>query len=266
MKRIAQPLLVLSILLLVHHFAFAQFSNDFEKNAFAAVEANSPSSYDLLHAVNYNKALYDKGQQEIDAHIAALKAKKIDKKPLKKQIQTIYKSTHSRFLKKYEEEAYFNQIFENGNYNCVSASALYAIVFDQFEINYAIKETPTHVYLIADTNGLQTMIETTTPGTGVVPFNDAYKKESVDYMYANKMISEEEYSNTSTDALFKKLFLTDQSIDLNELAALQYYNKAIFLMGDEKYMGGADYLRKAALIYPSNGIVYNRHIALQNAA
>ena len=83
---------------------------------------------------------------------------------------------------------------------------------------------------------MQTLIESTTPGNGTVAFNDKMKKEFVAYLHNNKIISDYEFNNNSTDELFKEHYSKDKSINKSQLAAIQYYNKGIFLMNDEKYI------------------------------
>ena len=203
MKRLFFQLITVSSLFLTYSNSFSQYSSKFEDGVFNQFRKDSANTYDLLNAVNYKEELYAKGKRQINAHINSLKSQNLHLKPLKKQIQTIYKSSHSKFFSKYEAEAYFNEIFENGNYNCVTASALYALIFDAFNINYAIKETPTHVYLIADTSNLQTLIESTLPGSGVVTYNEKFKKDYIEYLNANKIISDKEYKNSTTEELFR---------------------------------------------------------------
>ncbi len=266
MKNISKIVTPILFLFLTTTFSSAQqYSTSFEEGVFRDLEEGKTNSYDLLHAIDYDEGLYSKGKRQIDELVNGLKAKNLEKKPLKKQIQIIYKTTHARFLKKYEEKAFFHSIFENGNYNCVSASALFALVFDRFNINYSIKETPAHVYVIADTMGLQTLIETTLPGKGAVSFNEGFKKDFISYLNKNKIISDNEYNHFTTDELFRKYYSKDKSISKVELAAIQYYNKGIFLMQEEKYSGAVVFLDKAQKVYPSNTIKYSHFAALQNA-
>lgn len=265
MKNLLITIVVAGCLFLTSNPTFSQYNSTFEEEAFLNFEKDSANAYDLLFAINYNKEQYETGKTLIDEHVGFLKSKNIQNKSLKKQIQTIYKTTHSKFLMKYEAEADFCDIFINGNYNCVSASALYALIFEQFEINYAIKETPTHVYLIADTLGLQTLIESTLPGNGVMSFSEKFKKDYVEYLNSNKIISDNEFDNSTTDQLFNKFYSEDKSISIFELAAIQYYNKGIFLMEEEKFSGAATFFDKALAIYDSHSISYFHYAALHNA-
>ena len=82
----------------------------------------------------------------------------------KKRIKFIYDAFHDTFLKKYNSSVFFSEIFKNGNYNCVTATALYCYVFEKLDIPYKVKDLPTHVYLIAYPDLYNIKLETTVQG------------------------------------------------------------------------------------------------------
>ncbi len=89
----------------------------------------------------------------------------VDGKPEKK-IKFIYKTTHNQYFKKYELQTGFAEIFRNGNFNCVTASALYGIILNKCNITFEVRETPVHVYLIAYPDKEKIKIESTDPAAG----------------------------------------------------------------------------------------------------
>jgi tetratricopeptide (TPR) repeat protein len=201
---------------------------------------------------------------KIDEFTNELKTTGLTSKSSKKQIKAVYSSVHATFLKKYSEEAYFTDIFESGNYNCVTASALYAMIFEDLGINYVIKETPVHVYLIAEPEGNEILVETTMPNKGILVFDERFKKNYVDYLHNSKFISDSEYNSGSTDKLFNTHYSKDKAIDLFQLAALQYYNQGIFQFQEKKYSLSAISLEKASLLYPSPNILFSLNVARIN--
>lgn len=60
-------------------------------------------------------------------------------------------------------------------------------MFDELGIPYSIKETPTHVYLIADPNGEQILIETTDPVKGFAEFSNGFKQNFISTLLAQKL-------------------------------------------------------------------------------
>ncbi len=240
------------------------FNSDFEKQVFKNyLNQSTVKTLDLLLAVQHPSNAGDI-EKSINDFAAGLEKKGFNKYNRKKQMKTIYDQVHSRFLKKYEEEAYFPDIFTSGNYNCVTATALYALVLDYFKIDYIIKETPNHVFLVADPNSTSYLFETTLPANGVMQFSDRFKKNYIDYLRNNKIISETEYKTNSFDDLFQKHYESSKVINPAQLAALQYYNKGIFDFNADRYALAATNFEKANLIYPSLNIRFLLSSSLQN--
>lgn len=256
--------IALLALLFTYYCALSQeldttiFETQFEQNSFQQyLDGESIAPIDLLLSFNYTQRKTDLARKGVSAIIEKLEAKDIRQKSLKKQLKLIYKYVHSSTLKKYESPEYFNELFVSGTYNCVSASALYALVLDHFDINYIIKETPKHVYLVADPENLRILIETTMPQGGMLYYDEKSKRDFVSYMVRNKLISQREYESNSNDALFNKYFYEkDNDIDIYQLAALQYYNKGITLFDEKKFKSAAANFEKASLLYNSTSIQY----------
>lgn len=232
------------------------YTSDFEKQIFTKLNDSLPvRPMDLLLAFQYSS-----NSPEIEKSILSfagnMEAKGIGKLNRKKQIKEIYNQVHERFLKKYEEGASFKDIFQNGSFNCASASALYAVFLDYFKIDYQIKEKPDHVFIIADPSGTSFMIETTLPSRGVFQFDEKFKKAYVDYLHNNKLISETEFNSKSTDLLFQEHFESAKTINLKQLAGIQYFNQGVFFYNAKDYEKAANNLEKANIIYPSSTIQF----------
>jgi hypothetical protein len=241
------------------------YTSGFERNIFSKFlkDSSSVRSFDFLVAFQYN-ASSDEIEKKIAAFITELEKKGFHKLTRKKQLKEIYTKVHAHFLKKYNEETYFHDIFTSGNYNCVTASALYSLVLDHFKIDYVIKEKPNHVFIIADPKSTSFMIETTNPVKGFYQFDERFKKNYVDYLQKNKIISEIEYKSTSIDVLFEKYYESAKTISSLQLAALQYYNKGIFSFNSKDYSISAKNFEKAITIYPSPNMKFLYNSALVN--
>ncbi|MBN2761533.1 MAG: hypothetical protein JXR41_00470, partial [Bacteroidales bacterium] len=168
----------------------------------------------------------------------------------KKRIKTIYKATHNHYFTKYELKTSFEDIFRNGGFNCVTASALYGIILQKSNIPFDVRETPVHVYLVSYPGAEEIKIEATDPLAGYMTFDLRTKKQYVDYMRDNKFISENEYGRNTIDELFNKYYFSDQKISLKELLGIQYLNNAVYLFNDHKIKEGYRELEKAYIFYP----------------
>ncbi|MBN1180721.1 MAG: hypothetical protein JXB49_00440 [Bacteroidales bacterium] len=249
-------ILLFTIHVYSNHLDTTLFTSDFEKETFKNyLKSGNIDPIDLFIGFEFeNGNLLSK--DIIKSYISELKNKGIPDYKTKKKLKYIYKDVHSRFLKKYNDLAFFKDIFNNGDYNCVTASALYCFVLQALDIKYSIKQTPTHVYIIADPENTMYLIETTLPVKGIIQFDDKYKKAYIEYLHNTKIISDSEFTTQSTDALFQKHYLVDESISLTELAGIQYYNKGIQLFNDKKFTEASPYFEKANILFQSNMVQF----------
>lgn len=182
---------------------------------------------------------------------------KFSSKKNDKKAKFIYEDVHKKFLQKYERINKFEDIFYNGSYNCVSASALYGILFEKAGIPYIIKEKPTHVYLVAYPETDRIMIETTTPVGGVFTISPAFKQNYIKVLKDQKIIGSKEAAAQGADALFDKYYFGDQEdITLLNLVGIQYMNDAINKIEEKNYEGAIAQLEKAYLFYPVERCAY----------
>jgi tetratricopeptide (TPR) repeat protein len=237
------------------------YSSDFERKVFRQITQSVPvDSIDLFLALDF---VPSPGKEKVQRFVKELKTR-VDQYPVNKRLKTIYKSVHDEFLTKYTEEAYFKDIFINGNYNCVSASALYALVLQEMNIKFLIKETPVHVYLIADPEHTAFLIESTLPGERIIRFDERTKTNYIEYLHNNKMISDEEFRSSTIDELFEDHYSKDKTISLKELAGIQYYNRGVFQFNKSDYAGSLLNFEKAVFLNPDEMIKYMRNNALLN--
>jgi len=180
-----------------------------------------------------------------------------------KKMKKILKEVHDDYFRKYEEQTYFDNVFSTGIFNCVTASALYAIIFEGLNIPYNIKISLNHVYLIAYPTTNSIMVETTNPMEGYFVYNQNFKENYVDYLKTIKMISEEEYKNKTKDELFETYFYKEKDIDLQELIGIQYSNKGLALLNDEKYQEAFHAFEKTYFLFPSERNAY--YLLVSNA-
>ncbi|HEY5825733.1 MAG TPA: hypothetical protein VIT44_15270, partial [Cyclobacteriaceae bacterium] len=169
------------------------YSGDPEKQAFKSYFKDKEPDYFLLFnqpekkATAEAKSLFYDFLKQLD-----FETKAKDKKPDKK-VKFVYDNVHQRFLSKYESIILFPDLFVNGEYNCVSATALYCMAFDYFKIPYTIKEEPTHVYPVAFPKNQQVIVETTNPQVGSYAFDHQFKQSYLERLRDQKLISVSEF-------------------------------------------------------------------------
>lgn len=235
------------------------FNSDFEKRAFDEFFTKKTQQFlPLFLAANatMDETKANGIQSRIDQIVGEIKMTGVEKKKADKKIKAIYEKVHDPLLKKYELENRFHEIFSSGNYNCVTATALYSLIFEQLDIPYEIKEEPTHVYLLSYPNKENILVETTTPMFGYINFNGEFKERYVSNLKKQKVIGTDESERKTTDELFNQYYFKNEKISLRELTGIHYMNDALFLKDHGKWKEGFYQLEKAYLFYPSQRCKY----------
>lgn len=229
------------------------FHNDFEEEVFTGfIDSVNTEVLPLLVAITpkSSETMVRNAQTQIKIFVDKLDAKKLNVSKKGKQIKYVFKEVHNHFLRKYLERALFSDIFIAGTYNCVTASALYALVFDELNIPYEVIELPTHVYLIAYPESEKIKVETTDPMSGYIVHDDRFKREYVQFMKKNKIISDYEFRHKSHDELFNEYFYNIKSVNVKALSSYQYFNEGLWLLMKENKQAALQYFKKSYQIEP----------------
>ena len=230
------------------------FHSEFEEQIFRDFFTHGKKDYLALFSMidpTFDAGALSKSQNQYRAFINRIKDSNYIKKKPEKRIKFLYQAVHDRFFTKYELKNSFRDIFTGGRYNCVSATALYGILFNQLEIPYQIKELPTHVYLMAYPHTARVLVESTDPSGGFYAFNEPFKRSFVDQLAKNKLISQAEHRNNSINTLFDKYYFKDETINLDQLVGIQYTNQALYALEEENLREAYHQLEKAFLFRPS---------------
>lgn len=229
-----------------------KYKNSEEKLAFAKADLSNPDNVVGLLLSSYEKDnIYSdvKALQQINDCVKILKQDISNKSEVKK-VKYVYDYVHKQFLKVYKLQNSFADIFSKGEYNCVSASALYAIIFTKLEIPFNVIEAPQHVYLVTYPQSFKILIETTSPEKGYYQFNDNFINQYIKTLYNSKLISKSEYENNTANQLFDKYYFSSKGLSLPEVVSLQYSNYAIYHLEDKKYSEAIEEIKKAYYLNP----------------
>lgn len=221
------------------------FSSDFER---LALTKSTDHLEQLLAVKVTSKETAAEVQKRLDADFERLRAEGFESLKASKQIKYLHQFIHDNYLKKYELVSPFNEIFENGTYNCVSSTGLFALFLEEFSIPYSIQELPSHVYIIAYPTTHNISVEMTDPQDGSSSIGRMEVVKIVKALADNKLISEDDLKTRDPYDIYNDFFYAESTINLTELAALQYYNEA--LENYEKDQRKAiNYMQKASLLY-----------------
>lgn len=235
------------------YYSDLSFNSDFEKQAFSDAHKNT---FNLFLAVdeNMNYPLANSYHEKYQNFLTELNTDKLDKKSASKKIKGLYGEIHDEFFEKYEMQNHFSDIFRQGFYNCVSATAIYGLIFHELGIPFSIKEKPTHVYMMAYPKEDNILVESTDPSGKFLVYNDRYKTAVVEQLANAKLISESDFRSRSTDDLFNEYYFSDEDINLVQLGGLQYLNDALYRLEKNDVKGALEQAEKAYYLYPKENI------------
>ena len=241
------------------HFKDLQFRTDFEQRAFYKYfnQKDEGATLELLLSTAANPGgIVGNAQERIDQVVNRLRPEITSKKKPEKYVKSVYTDVHSTFFKKYELVNRFQEIFQTGYYNCVTASALYALVFEKLNIPYSIQEKPTHVFLIAYPNQNNILVETTAPVFGYLTFDARYKESFIKNLKAQKLIGSSEAESQGVEELFNKYYFQNENINLHQLVGIHYMNDALYYGDAQDLVMALKQIDKAYFFYPSTRISY----------
>ena len=229
------------------------FNNNSEKELFLRLQTDLNIDFlegFLLSDTSVRKSEIDDIKSEFKNLITNINIS-IGGKSDEKKIKLIYSITHEKLFKQYEYKNYFLNVFKEGKFNCVSGSAIYALIFDELNIPYKIKETRIHVYLMAYPDNKKLIIESTTPSKGYIQLNEAFIKDYIQQLHDNKVVSDNEFSENSSESLFEKYYFSDSTITKKQLLGLQYFNQGIYAYEEKNFKHSFEMLKKSDFLYPS---------------
>ena len=243
-----------------------QFQSDFEKKAFTDYVRKGEKDYFSLFMASGTLLSEHKVEEAHDRFYSFLmqynESKFQSKKPERKSRQ-IHGDLQKTFLKLYQNNASFEEIFYNGNYSDISSLGLYAIAFDHAKIPYAIRDEADELYILTYPNADKIKLELTMSGHTLIKPTMEFKQQYVELLRVQKRITDAELSKVGVIALFDKYYYggTQIGITIPNVIGLQYYNQAITDLQSNRFQGSFSNAEKAYLLYPSPKTSYLMTVA-----
>lgn len=182
--------------------------------------------------------------ETIDEYLEQVSAKRAAFRSDEAFLEFVFKNTHRKLLKNFKPYTSFGDLLKSGAYNCLTATALYALILEQSGIRYDIIETNYHIFLMAYTDDGNVLIESTDPQTGLVKGKADIEKRIAQYKqntFANE--GEKEYYQLDCNLY--------NTVTLEEMSGLLHYNLAIAAHNDGNLEASVFHLDQATAIYNS---------------
>lgn len=220
----------------------------------------------LLFFTSFEKEAYQSKTQialsEIQKEATYLAQHRI--KNNRRFLKKIFEHVHLQYLKKYRTYSDFYQLFDANNFDCVTGTALYALIFNEMGIGYELHETANHSYLIVSLGTEKALFESTDPLNGFITAPEII--EETQTRYAQEMAID--FNNLMgmvghKKSIAKTLKVYSETISLSQLAGLYYYNHAVVYYNLKNYKTAVNALEKAYTLHPSKRILTLLLVAIQ---
>lgn len=160
-------------------------------------------------------------------------------------LRRVFSKTQKQLLKYYADYASFSETKTRGRYNCLTATALYALLLKDLGYGYQIIETNYHIFLLVHSTEGEVIFETTDPVNGFISDAEdvqkrlaAYRRNCVDKSFTNKPVYAFDFS------LFRE-------VTLDQVQGLLYYNEAIEAYNHQNLLSSIAFLDNASRLYDS---------------
>ena len=158
-------------------------------------------------------------------------------------LNSLVKDSHREFLKSYKPYSQFNELFETGQYDCLSGTSFFSLVLSELGFQYKIIETNYHIFLMIETNQGQILLETTDHLFGLKT-NTKEMASCLEKYRRNELTASS--SNRSYYLYRTKLF---QQVSPHQLPGLLYFNQAVVAFNHHDLITCVNRLDKARIIY-----------------
>ncbi len=230
------------------------FENPVEKEVFQSLGKTNHNPIDLFmgisQAADQQQLLL--ANQFVEKIAAEVRNPIAERKTMAKKLEYLQKVLHEKYLLKYQFIIDFPELVASGTFNCVTGTALYALVLQKLGIEFQVYERPNHVYLTAGTEA--TIIESTDPKKGVFMPSDRLQKAIARSLIASDLASEQEIAEKSASSLFLNVYLKDEKITLRQLAGLHYKNDALLALEAAEWALARQQALKSLYLYPCKQI------------
>jgi hypothetical protein len=152
----------------------------------------------------------------------------------------LFSKTHQNFFRRFQEYASFRDLVSHGIYNCLTGSALMALLLDHHDIEYKIIETNYHVFLLLQ-NG--TILLETTDVEGFVDDPARIRERISKYQslgVEKKLASKTYYEYPASQV---------NAVSNSGMLGLLHYNQAVKYYNEQKLDLAIAHLRHALLLH-----------------
>jgi hypothetical protein len=209
----------------------------------------------LKTAPNANSDLI---HQKVDGFISLQRQKLARSGSEIKFLRSLVNEAHRRFLKSYKSYSQFNELFDNGRYDCLTGTAFFSMVFESLQVDYKIIETNYHIFLLVETREGQVLLETTDRLFGL-------KTNPQDIERCLSRYKENQLSTTAGRKVHYYKYQTQlfKEVKSSQLSGLLFFNQAVVAYNNREWEQCVYQLQKARFIYDNTRVAELTHLLVE---
>ena len=184
------------------------------------------------------------------------------RKKKSEQLDFISDYLKSTLLLHYRPQRYFSELFAAGYYDSYTATAAYVLVFDALAIPYEIKESTSHMYLMAYPEADQLLVQPVSASARHLQYSNEFKRHFIAHVAKDNYMSQGLTAQEAVDKHFSTLYYNQhQSISFEALISWLYIQSGIGFMDKGHYQQAFEAFEKAHAFYPDQKTVYYQAMA-----
>ena len=158
-------------------------------------------------------------------------------------VERLYYYTHRKLLKKYNQYASLSTTLVSGEYDCLTATAIYSILLNELSIPHAVVETNYHIYILVypDTQA-EILLETTDPNYGFITSTSTIEQLKSKYRTTN---GEQAIGQADLEINIER------RLEGKEIIGLLYYNQSVKELNQGNLQVAEELANLALKFYPA---------------
>ncbi|MBL3654618.1 hypothetical protein [Fulvivirga sediminis] len=227
-----------------------RYQSAYEKNfieSYLKYKAENPLNLLLAPDESMTSHLASEADQILKDFLSRYEQKISSDKISGKHLAQLFYKVHRKFLKRYVQYSTLGQTLRNGNYDCLSGTAFYAVILKRLDVPFEIIETNYHIYLQIETDQGLALMESTDPLYGYISNPTEIKERLKDF--------EKSATRKIDPAQHEFNYTINKPTSIMGLAGLQYFNLAVNSFNQKKFKESLSHLEKANIFYNSERIV-----------
>jgi hypothetical protein len=181
-----------------------------------------------------------------------LESKKVRRKSSGEVVEIIAETLRGRFFHRYDPLAGFEQLFHSGTYNDLTASMLYGLVLQHFEIPYILRLEPERIFVVVDPRGAAIEMEVRRKDKKATRLDQGFVLEYIELLGQLEIATEVELAHRSPEDLMRQYFMPQtQEVDLRELSGVQFFQRALRAYQAGDYHQALSLVEKAQALHRS---------------